>query len=165
MLGAVMWTLEHLRGVGRVMTGHHWRRNLPLPEAHLFSIAGATALHWVIPKPMERGGVARFAGWISVVVGAALIVGSMRAAGNVELERPDELVTHGPYARSRHPMYVGWTLIYGGISLVTGNVWLVSLFPALLGLVHLETTREEKELRSAFGAEYDEYRSRVRRYF
>ncbi|MBW3666639.1 MAG: isoprenylcysteine carboxylmethyltransferase family protein, partial [Actinobacteria bacterium] len=84
---------------------------------------------------------------------------------SASVRQADELVTDGPYARSRHPMYVGWTLIYGGISLVTGNVWLVFLFPPLLGLAHLETTREEKELRSAFGAEYDEYRSRVRRYF
>lgn len=85
--------------------------------------------------------------------------------GDVDLERPAYPVTRDPFARSRHPMYVACTSICGGIALVTANLWLVFLFPVLVGLVQIETAREERALRSAFGAECDDYRSRVRRYF
>lgn len=127
-------------------------------------IAAGTVLHLLIPKPMRTGHVAKLLGWTSTIAGLGLAVEATRAAGSVDLERPERLITDGVYAGSRHPMYVGWTLIYGGIALITGNGWLVVLSPVLAGVVHLETAKEERALRSAFGSDYDTYMTRVRRY-
>lgn len=143
-----------------------WRwSNLPLPESHLLLMTLATVLGFLVPKRMRGGMLFRISGWFLVAAGAALAVAATRTAGKVDLVRPQKLITRGPYARSRHPMYAAWTMIYLGIALVTGNLWLVFLFPILAGLVHREVLREERNLRNAFGAEYDEYRSQVRRYF
>ena len=46
-----------------------------------------------------------------IIVGAVVAAWATRTAGPVDLERPARLVTRGPYAVSRHPMYVAWTLI------------------------------------------------------
>ena len=127
-------------------------------------IALAFLLHLIIPKRIGTGRVGRLLGWGWMVVGGGLAVMATRAAGNVDLESPRRLVSEGPYAISRHPMYVGWTLAYGGLAVVTGNLWLVFLFPVLVGLVHLETAKEERALRSHFREDYDTYMTRVRRY-
>ncbi|MGH8946843.1 MAG: methyltransferase family protein [Acidimicrobiia bacterium] len=143
-----------------------WRwKNFPVPESHLLPMAAATVLKFLVPKPIGKRGATRLTGWALVIAGIMLAVGATRAAGAVALELPDRLITSGAYARSRHPMYVAWTLIYCGVALVTGNLWLVILFPAMAGLTHREVIREEQALHSAFGAEHDEYLSRVRRYF
>ena len=75
------------------------------------------------------------------------------------------LVTHGPYRFTRNPMYVGMTLLYAGLALRTNMGWPLVLLPlVLLALVRLVIGREERYLASAFGAEYDDYRRRVRRW-
>ena len=75
------------------------------------------------------------------------------------------LVTNGPYARSRNPMYVGLTAAYLGLAVVTGMVWPVILLPIVLGLLSaLVIRREERYLGGAFPDEYASYRGRVRRW-
>lgn len=118
------------------------------------------------PKSFVRGrALARLLGGPLIVSGLALAWWATLAAGPVDLERPTRVLGNGPYARSRHPMYVGWTAIYLGVMLVTANLWLLMLLPGLLLAVHRETGREERQLDATFGAEYDAYRSRVPRYF
>ena len=61
-------------------------------------------------------------------------------------------------------MYVAWTAIYLGFALVVRSAWLLRLTPLLAGLIHREARGEEERLAERFGAEYDAYRARVRRY-
>lgn len=142
-----------------------WRlKNFPVPEAHLLLLAAGVVMNRLMPARLGRGGVFRRAGWPLIAVGIGAAIWATRAAGGVDLEQPSRLVTQGPYARSRHPMYLGWTLIYLGVALVTANLWLLWLLPALAWLVDGEADREERRLQEAFGGEYEEYRFRVRRY-
>ncbi len=62
-------------------------------------------------------------------------------------------------------MYVGWSMIYLGISLAVNSLWLVILFPAVIVPMHfLSVRREERFLEGQFGDEYRKYREKVRRY-
>lgn len=143
-----------------------WRwRNVPLPESHLVLMAAGIVLNafWSRRITSTRG--VRPLGGSLIIVGAVVAAWATRTAGPVDLERPARLVTRGPYAVSRHPMYVAWTLIYVGVALVVNVLWLLVLLPLLGLLVHREARREESRLEDAFGDAYRTYRRRVRRYF
>lgn len=139
-------------------------RNLPLPETHLGVFAAGLSLTLIKGLRVTSGRWRARLGWLLIVEGIALAAWATRTAGTVDLEHPDRLVTGGPYARSRHPMYVAWTLIYVGMALALNSGWLLLLAPPLAWLVHRDTEREEHRLIEAFGSEYEAYRSRVRRY-
>ena len=89
---------------------------------------------------------------------------AVRAASDIDLERPSSLISTGPYAISRNPMYIGWTLLYLGAALFTRNAWMVASLPIVGGIIHREVLREEHTLEQAFGEEYLRYRKLVRRY-
>lgn len=79
---------------------------------------------------------------------------------------PTFLVTTGPYARSRNPMYLGMTLVLGAVAVAVGSpVALVGPagFVALSRIWYIPT--EERSLRKQFPITYDEYASRVPRWF
>jgi len=61
-------------------------------------------------------------------------------------------------------MYVGWTLLYIGVALISRNAWILASLPVVAGLVHRDVLREERTLKRAFGEGYVRYRKRVRRY-
>ena len=73
----------------------------------------------------------------------------------VELSwEPKILMTRGPYAYSRHPMYLaelalwlGWAVLYGSIIVLAGLV-------ALCVVVNILALREERALEAKFGEAY-----------
>jgi protein-S-isoprenylcysteine O-methyltransferase Ste14 len=94
-------------------------------------------------------------GGILAVLGESLRIW---AAGHVEKSR--EITRSGPYRLTRHPLYLGSSIIGLGIALVSAS-WIV----ALLVLTYLATAitaairAEEAHLREKFGGEYDAYAS------
>jgi protein-S-isoprenylcysteine O-methyltransferase Ste14 len=153
------------------MRGHtmpkprEWRwSNVPLPEAHLGLGALGLVLSRRLPRRITSPSTARRIGWPLVLAGVALAAWATRSAGEINLERPDRLVIVGPYAASRHPMYVAWTLIFLGIAFVANTVWLLLLLPPVTAFTHREVRHEENQLKEAFGGQYEAYRARVRRY-
>jgi protein-S-isoprenylcysteine O-methyltransferase Ste14 len=143
-----------------------WRwRNVPLPEPHLGLLAGGLILQRIWPKPFSSvGRIRRVAGWCCIASGVTLTAWATGVAAELDLEHPNRLVTLGPYAMSRNPMYVGWTGIYLGMALVANTRWLILLSPMLLALVHFTTRAEELELEKRFGDNYRTYIRRARRY-
>jgi protein-S-isoprenylcysteine O-methyltransferase Ste14 len=76
-----------------------------------------------------------------------------------------QFVRWGPYRFSRNPMYVGLTLAYVGLALVTNMAWPLLLLPFVLATLTMGViAREERYLRDAFGADYEDYCRRVRRW-
>ena len=77
------------------------------------------------------------------------------------------LVTNGPFAHVRNPLYVGNMLLYAGIGIMS-----LALFPWLLIVAciwfyvqyYLIVTREEEYLAERFGADFAEYTGEVRRF-
>lgn len=91
-----------------------------------------------------------------------------RAGTTVNPMKPTKasaLVDNGFYRLSRNPIYLGDALILVGWGLWLAN--LASLAAIVLFVAYLNRFQigpEERALRAAFGAEYDAYRARVRRW-
>ena len=143
-----------------------WRlRNVPVPEAYLVGLAVALVLHRTRPWriPIGRRAIRRL-GWPLILGGAGLIAASVRAAGVVDLEHASRLVTTGPYAHSRNPMYTGWAMACLGTGLVADSGWIVAAVPFAAWRIHSDVRSEEDHLAAAFGDEFNAYRARVPRY-
>ncbi len=79
--------------------------------------------------------------------------------------RPARLVQTGPYAWTRHPMYLAEILSWLGIAAYFGNpVILAVIMMGAMLIMPLVITREERALESYFGDEYRSYRERVPRF-
>ncbi len=81
------------------------------------------------------------------------------AAGHLEKSR--EVTRSGPYRWTRHPLYLGSTMIAVGVAIAAGTrvaaaliaVYMMTTIPAAI-------VSEEAHLREKFGGEYDAYATR-----
>ncbi len=75
------------------------------------------------------------------------------------------LVTSGPFAIVRNPLYVGNIAIWTGFALIARLLWMVPLVAALLALEYTAIVRwEEQLLIERYGDEYRAYAARVGRW-
>ncbi|WP_346893468.1 isoprenylcysteine carboxylmethyltransferase family protein [uncultured Roseibium sp.] len=80
-------------------------------------------------------------------------------------ERAGHLVVSGLYRISRNPMYLGMAILLTGWSLYLGTVAAVMILPAFVWLLtEIQIKPEEVALESVFGADYQSYKARVRRW-
>lgn len=76
-----------------------------------------------------------------------------------------ELVTTGPFAHVRHPIYSAMALLLLALAIGLGNEWrLIVTLPLYALGTWLRIAEEEKLLRAAFGPAYDAYAARVKRF-
>lgn len=79
-------------------------------------------------------------------------------------DRPEQIrsvVTTGPFAKIRHPMYLSSMLIDGGLVMAWGIGWMFLPFLLFLGWMGFIIIQEEKYLLQSMGAQYEEYMRRV----
>lgn len=82
-----------------------------------------------------------------------------------DAQRQHRLATTGPYARVRHPQYVGFILIMTGFLLQWPTLVTLVMFPILVFMyVHL-ARREERDAIAEFGEEYDRYAGKTPAFF
>jgi protein-S-isoprenylcysteine O-methyltransferase Ste14 len=75
------------------------------------------------------------------------------------------LVRAGVYARTRNPMYLGLLLVLLGWAVFLRSPWVLpGPLAYILYITRFQILPEEWTLRSLFGADYDVYRSQVRRW-
>lgn len=72
-------------------------------------------------------------------------------------QRNQTLATSGPYARVRHPQYVGFILIMFGFLLQWPTILTLLMFPILVYMYVRLARREEAEAAKAFGDAYSRY--------
>ena len=65
----------------------------------------------------------------------------------IQTERGHHVITTGPYAFVRHPMYVGVVLMMVGIPLVLGSLWTFAPAAAMVLLLIVRTALEDRMLR------------------
>jgi protein-S-isoprenylcysteine O-methyltransferase Ste14 len=76
-------------------------------------------------------------------------------------QQRNELATTGPYARIRHPQYVGFVLVMLGFLFQWPTLLTLAMFPVLVWMyVHL-ARQEEREALTQFGNAYEQYARRV----
>jgi len=128
-----------------------------------WSLPALIAWRWTPPLWVRLAGVA-------LIVGAFVLrQAAMRALGDswrlgLDHDQPGPLVTTGPYAWSRNPVYLFFALWMLGAFLACG-VWVVGLVGlASAAQLHALALQEELALRARFGASYGDYTRRVRRY-
>lgn len=125
------------------------------------------------PLPFEPRDAARLsldvAGAVLAFTGLGLVLWGRLTLGRLygvssalgaQLHGDHRLITHGPFAYTRHPMYLGIeTASLGGLLLY--RTWtLVFLTVAFLGLL-VRARREDELLRLEFGAQWEAYRQHV----
>ena len=116
-----------------------------------------TAARWVIALILIIGGI--------LVNGIA--AGHFRRLGTPPQpwKPTTALATGGLYRFSRNPIYLGFAVTYAGLAIGMDSVLTLALLaPCLLVVDRLVIAREERYLAGKFGAEYDAWRARVRRW-
>lgn len=129
-----------------------WTPALPIPVLRLRFLPPATWLPWT--------GVALVAVGLLFTIWARIHLGR-NWSGIVTLKKDHELVTGGPYALVRHPIYSGLLLAFCGWAIATGE-WRGVLAVAIAGAALWRKLRvEERWLHEQFGSAYDGYRQRA----
>lgn len=77
---------------------------------------------------------------------------------------PDRLVTGGPYAWCRNPMYLGHLIFLLGLTLTFQSAVALALLVVTVVLLQKHVLEDEKRLRELFGADYEAYAARVKRW-
>jgi protein-S-isoprenylcysteine O-methyltransferase Ste14 len=107
-------------------------------------------------------------GVVVTLAGEALRLWGVHHIGAISRTRADRLgplVSSGPFARVRNPLYLGNIAIWVGFALTAGLAWFASVIVILLGLEYHAIVRwEEQLLESRLGEAYREYAARVPRW-
>lgn len=96
-----------------------------------------------------------------VLIGGGFVVISAAWRVLYRAQQQHGLATTGPYARVRHPQYVGFILIMLGFLFQWPTLLTLAMFPVLVWMyIHL-ARQEERETLTQFGPVYAEYARRV----
>ena len=145
------------------------RRILP-PVYFLCALAAMVLLDRFLPLATLIEPPLTYLGWLpfGLAVAVALAVNwQFKKAGTPikPFQVSTALVTTGPFAYSRNPIYLGMIVGLLGIFVVLGSLsplFVVPLFAYLIRTRFIAV--EEPMLEQAFGAAYADYKSRVRRW-
>jgi len=103
-----------------------------------------------------------------IVVGEAWRLAGVAAAGTTTRRRSrnvQKLITYGPFAWSRNPLYNGNFLVWMGFVALSGVLWFLPIAIVVFAIEYSLIVRyEEGVLESIFDAEYLAYKTRVPRW-
>ena len=126
-----------------------WRVRLGYPVAVIFLVLARP-----IPHSILAGGI--------VAAFGLLVRGS--AAGH--LRKDEQLATTGPYSVTRNPLYVGSAILAAGFIVAGYSVWAGLIVGLYFAVFYYAVIRnEEQDLRKNFGAQFEDYATRVPLFF
>jgi hypothetical protein len=177
-LVSIFWGLARglRRPAGSASRGYGaWLRR---PLFYILTSAGYFGLCWRLWRPLplllsrRRRLLALLLGSLLYFPGLALVLWGRLALGRMynvsssfgaQLYSEHHLVTSGPFAYVRHPMYLGiWLTALGGVALYRTwtFVFLLTHYPALV----IRARHEEEQLAARFGAAWRAYCRQVPRW-
>ncbi len=128
-------------------------------------------LAFLLPGFDHRWGWSHVPLWLAILGQALVLAGygvivlvfreNRYAARVVDVEEEQQVISSGPYAMVRHPMYTGTMLMVLATPLALGSWWALipaaAVIPALVARIHNEEAMLSRELKG-----YEEYRQRVK---
>jgi len=118
------------------------------------------------PEAIEQAGITL----LLVAITCGLFAASKRALGRnwslvARMRADHELVTWGPFAYVRHPIYSALFVWLIAMAVAFGHYWgLILGVPVYWIGTILRIREEERLLRAQFGADYETYAARVKRF-
>jgi protein-S-isoprenylcysteine O-methyltransferase Ste14 len=128
---------------------------------------------FVLPTPWPGSPMSDFLVGIGLMIIALALFMDFKAMSAMKMHKTtimpnkgaDHLVSTGPFAFSRNPIYVANTMLTIGAGLVFGIVWFLPLaFVAAFATQKLAVEREEAHLAARFGKNWRDYSRKVRRW-
>jgi protein-S-isoprenylcysteine O-methyltransferase Ste14 len=140
------------------------------PLMYLLALATGILISYFFPHHFIDFSIALPFGIIITILGiTSLILAASLFRKNKNPVNPSGstqlIICSGIYKYTRNPMYLGLTIIFIGLSIIS-NAWFsfIILFPLLIVCQKGIIEREERYLTRKFGNEYLEYQSKVRRW-
>lgn len=84
-------------------------------------------------------------------------------SANLSLREDHQLITEGPYAFVRHPMYTALLCFFAGAAILSANLAIITFCLGIGLLLLRRINREELMLEERFGDRYREYRTKTGR--
>ena len=116
---------------------------------------------WSPPVPAAISILGDALGALGILVYFLVVRENRYAASTIEVAEGQTVVSTGPYAIVRHPMYSGAILTLLGTPLALGSWWGLLLAPLFIGWFAWRLLNEERFLRANLEG-YDEYMRAVR---
>ena len=172
-LGALFFLDAPLHTIGQKWTAQRSRaRNILLTLGiGLYALWGLARfqLHWdrglapaTMEAPLALAGALVAAAGVALAVGAKLRLGRWYSAA-FGVKQGHVLVTDGPYAVTRHPIYTGIITTILGAALAWNSALTLLLGVLISVPLFFHTVNEEALFERHFGDAYREYRRRVPR--
>jgi protein-S-isoprenylcysteine O-methyltransferase Ste14 len=146
----------------------------PAADKKFMLAFGLVALIWLVVIGLDQRMHAshvplalQVLGWAMLLLSTGFIMWVMRensfAAPVIKLqaERGHRVISTGPYAWVRHPMYSGTVLFFVGAPLLLGSWWGVAMAPLFVVLFAIRAGIEERALIAGLPG-YADYTTRVR---
>jgi protein-S-isoprenylcysteine O-methyltransferase Ste14 len=165
--GSVLDERPDARGLVRAVNGFNLSFLLVVnPAAALLLLTGRLGawdptrieLPWPwLRSGVEAVGVASYVAGCGLMVWALLTLRSNYQLGGMAPRSRDALVSDGPYALLRHPMYAAALAMALGLALALQSLICFGVFAGYVLLLSRLMPLEEADLRSAYGEAYDAY--------
>ena len=145
---------------------------VPPPALTLLCLFGLVLSRWILSGLTFKFSGQIFVSIILVVVGIAIGLIAIRRFYQVdttvlpdEMDSSSALVTGGIFKISRNPMYLGMATVIAGVGLGPGTwVMLPILGLFVFWISENQIKAEEHALVKIFGSEFEDYKSKVRRW-
>jgi protein-S-isoprenylcysteine O-methyltransferase Ste14 len=173
-LGCGSWLAKHNPELLAERMRSPIQRDQPAADKKIVAVLGLTFLSWFIVMGLDerfhpsRMPVALQAiGLAFLIISTVLIMRVFRensfaaAVVKVQSERGHHVISTGPYALVRHPMYTSALVFFVGSALLLGSWWGVAMTPVFAILFGIRTRVEENTLTTGLPG-YADYAARVR---
>lgn len=150
------------------------REGQPRDDKYFMLLFVAIAVLWFVAMGLDRRFDGTNAGVALIVLGLALYLASTALimwvfrtnsfaapVVKVQTERHHQVVSTGPYALVRHPMYASIMLFFIGVPILLGSWWGLAFVPVFFVMFAIRTRIEERTLAAGLSG-YADYAARVR---
>ncbi len=143
---------------------------VPPPIVYLVCLVAGLGLDYFWPIPLLPQAI-QFVVGFTIIVSSFLLIGLSlrifrRSGTPIDYRKSTTgIISTGPFAYSRNPVYVSMTMLMGGIAIAVDSPWILAMaVPAVLIIHNFVILREEAFLERKFGDDYRRYKAAVRRW-